>query len=118
MLVYRMEMEDKQGPYTGNYEFYPAMISRHSNTDVWPDISEDTGGAFVRDRDLCGCSSLEKLLEWFDGFVEEILDEGGRILMYEVPDCYIWHTSSTKQLGFRKDKAEFVGVVNLDLVST
>ena len=38
--------------------------------------------------DICWCTSIENLYDWFDGYNDEIIENGFEILMIEVPDDY------------------------------
>jgi hypothetical protein len=97
MRVYRLEFPQLDGrwcgPYCAEYLTERAfvvrdhMIAAHDKGDLhrpWPDerIFERSPGP---DRYVCGTATLDKLVEWFQGYLVLLLREGGHLAVYDVP---------------------------------
>lgn len=94
MRAYRLEFEQPDGRWTGPYcsEYMTVaafrvrdrMLRAHRRTRRFPDaaIFAQNGGA---DRYVCATATMRGLLAWFGGFLPQLLRQGGRIAVYEVP---------------------------------
>jgi hypothetical protein len=102
MLVYRIEHpSDGKGPYSGRSDYEKEGVQDwldgdfeelHQAHDPFstphPLVNEIDG--FER-GDLCGCESLDKLRDWFKGFLDSLHDCGFVVVTYEVPAEHV-HT--------------------------
>ncbi len=102
MLVYRIEHpSDGIGPYSSrngqdteelrdwlngdSAELHRAHDPRSTPHPLVSEIDDFRIGF------LCGCESIEKLRDWFRGFLDSLHDCGFVVVTYEVPEEYV-HT--------------------------
>lgn len=89
-MFYRVENGEGLGPYVGqggDKSLQEMHRSHNWDLENHPSPYEDEGirNQFRADMHLCGSSSLEKLMEWFEGF-GQVLDEAGyRVYVYDAP---------------------------------
>ena len=111
MIVYRLE-KNGRGPYGlithcpdscgGLYELITEMQRAHDNSD-YPTPYEDGIDPILLREYYCGFNSLEKLHQWFRGFLERLQSYGFCINKYESDDVCL--SASGKQLVFRLKEA-------------
>lgn len=108
MIVYRIENDDGEGPYNCEKEWplQYKMRNEHS-TNERPNVYVD--GCYIGSNGLSGFDSLDRLLWWFDGWVEHLENCGFRTSAYKVDKDYVQMSESGKQLTFEPYRARFVG---------
>lgn len=114
MKVYRVEDENKEGPYI-NKMF--SCRDWSENTDIhWDKDTHPTRGVDMflyklHDRDdlnsyelddfICAFDSMEQLNEWFtEQEIEDLNEYGFNIVKYDIDDKYILEGNSKKQIMF------------------
>ena len=112
--IYRLERDNGEpvgfGPYNGDCDLnvIDRLHDAHDfDDDGRPNVREDfhsQGG--IKFSELmemyCACPTLDYLLWWFEGFVDELLDAGFNVVEYVVQDCL--EGASGKQVMFHPDK--------------
>lgn len=107
------------GPYRsdGPFSLSSDMSDDHSyGSNERPEIFGDTLSGLDRDRMMdnnfyCACPTISSLKTWFDGWMEDLKEEGYVVVEYTVNDSDIVPTKSGKQVAFFAD-----GVVDSDIV--
>lgn len=109
MLVYRVEMPDGTGPYRSRNGIspFPAMCREHCGDYQHPAMFTDWPFSLseISMDYYCGFHSINQLKNWFEHFLDLILDKGGQILQYEIDPSYVIHGESGKQLFFKRDQS-------------
>lgn len=114
MRVYRLEDKDGSGPYRPRSGYKPEggiqeRVSDAHNRDIdghpsgtldfnWRHLSDDEDRRYA-------CDSFEGLLHWFEGFIDELLDNGYDLVVYDVPDHKVIAGYSGLQVIFKYDAA-------------
>lgn len=109
MLIYRIEKTDtRNGPYCkSTFSDAETLLSAHNGSDMHPGPPQsfDTQWSQIsmleQLRYHFACESIEQLFEWFDGFLDDLHEDGFVIRAYEVPDEDIMY--SPKQIAFLRD---------------
>lgn len=115
MMVWRVEDENGKGPYVGKDRFprdSPAwalmleLANKHSFTSdhpaMWDIEMGPMGVAEIADHYVFGFPSLNKAVEWFEGYIERLIDNGFSFNAYEVPEDLVLFSTSRRQLMFKK----------------
>lgn len=88
ITVYRVEHAVQQtGPYRVEVEFAVRLSDAHSGDPLRPHPSNDGLGHWMnwdekQDEAIFGCASLEALRQWFDGWEEDLHEQGYCISVY------------------------------------
>lgn len=92
MKVYRFERLGL-GPYCRGMrissrtheeiEFMNRILWEHQDEDH-PSMKEDFEEDEITGNSLCACDTIEKLYQWFDGFIDELFKFGYKIFEYDV----------------------------------
>lgn len=118
MLVYRLEHEIGCGPYhcdklKQSLPFYrfndlnelsQELCDKHSGS-----VNHPVPDYFSVNGKSCACESLDKLCEWFDGFLEKFARFGYYIAVYDAPNV----NCDFNQVIFHKDYAELVETISI-----
>jgi hypothetical protein len=111
--IFRLE-KDGEGPYTGAFKSSMDMAREHSECDEYgyrirPAATDFGYDSYSFPAHLkFACDSLEKLLWWFDGWMNQIIREGFKINEYEIEKRFVIKGNSDKQVVFNKDNAKFI----------
>lgn len=110
MVVYRVEMPDGLGPYWSEdcEKFRYRMGSKHNRSDTHPTPDKDFSGENYKSGFVFGFDSMQKLFQWFGGFIRTILNNGGKIVKYTIDDNHVIMGHSGRQLVFDRDSAQLV----------
>ena len=105
------EIEDENDKYHRElHELNTDLLSAHMCNPERPSAPHEFKKAFC-DEMYCGCSTLEKLKEWFTTpekcFFDEFMNMGFEVAVYEVPDAYV--REGELQCIFPMDSAKFMG---------
>ena len=122
--VFRVENRDGVGPY--NYKDYRCFSHRlesqmdtmgriHSNSKeehpvghndglIWIEFEKHNHSASAR----YGFKDHDSYIDWFSGYFELLNECGFCLAEYRVPQRYIQHGNSKKQLVFDKNKANLI----------
>ena len=84
------------GPYRNEFFGGKVILSNYDHTGSYHPTPDEDGIDFDF-GDLSWCTSYENLIDWFDGFNDEIISEGFKIIMVEVPDDYEYVGKSLRQ---------------------
>jgi hypothetical protein len=111
--IYRLE-KNGIGPYcyddesNAYYNFKNKLHDAHDGLDH-PSMAEDLDTeVYLKVRSnkfVCGCINFDTLCDWFDGFIEELLDYGFSIVEYIMPKESIIYGHSKIQVFFDKNKS-------------
>ena len=111
MIAYRLERDDKLGPYRQRDDdpdldnLQCRMELMHgfgSGRRVWDFVPEFENVPRPRTAWLAGCDSLEALKEWFEGFWDDLIAAGFKVVEY-VTEEYI---CASNQLMFKPTQSE------------
>lgn len=102
MKVYRIENPITGiGPYNdsmGNDELIKELREAHNGDWMHPILRADCGTWYSPRPYLSACPSIDKLKEWFDGFLPKMQKAGYKI--YQISVCRGWKKSkSGYQIG-------------------
>lgn len=96
-VLYRVEDKDGNGPYTTknggkNYltEKYPGVHMDQYHPHRRMDMPEEAYRRWVENKDeisLCCCTSINNLLEWFYGYLLELMRAGFRVYRITATQC-------------------------------
>jgi hypothetical protein len=94
MKVYRMENEEKLGPYAADWELKFPLQFAHADEDHPGPRTDGAELAQAYDADdyrklKYAFASLEALFEWFEGWTDALLEAGFYVAEYFVPDEHI-----------------------------
>jgi hypothetical protein len=67
--------------------WYDEMLRKHSNLDIHPNIWID--GFRLTDNLFCAFDSIERLKDWFDGYLANLIDWGFVVREYTVNTPYL-----------------------------
>jgi hypothetical protein len=107
MIVYRVENEDQLGPYSAEWKKRRKLQLAH-NDDAHPGPArdgEELAEAYYAPEHYglrYAFASLEGLHEWFEGWLEEILKAGFKIVERVVPDEHVIH--GNHQVAYYEDR--------------
>lgn len=120
MKVYRVEHPNTGwGPYccpfdmdddTDYHAFWNVRwgaMAHHDNSCTHPSPYESMQYV-MKEYDRCGFHSLDALLSWFDGAMEELENLGFQVLEYHVPDSVIAGPDDFGQVVFPVHHGEVV----------
>lgn len=114
--IFRLE-KDGEGPYAGGFKSRLDMAREHSEYDEYGYKIRPAATDFGYDfysfpaHLKFACDSLEKLLWWFDGWMNRIMSEGFSINEYEIDKRFVIKGNSGKQVVFNKEHAKLIGEV-------
>jgi hypothetical protein len=117
MIVYRIEYEDRLGPYgtvwhptTLREKLANILLNKHSNLRKWPPAIYLQPKLMILGHDYrCGCTSIKKLRKWFYGYQSSLHKAGAKIAIYEVDEI----TEDGRQCVFEFDKAKLIKKVRI-----
>jgi len=110
-LVYRVENARGEGPYQGDESVCSHLRRSHRGRRRAPGPYDD-GIWSIRDEDLFGFVSLERLLAWFSEGERHVLDRAGfEVAIVRVPK--VRQTGRSGQCTFDKRDAKRVGRMSL-----
>lgn len=119
LTVFRLEFCQPDGRWTGPYcaeymtpeafEIRDRMLVEHHEHDErrpWPDdqIFLDNPG---RNRYVCGTTTYAALQDWFEGYLQEFMKQGGLVGQYSVPQDAIGDIDG-RQVIYMQRKAMLV----------
>ncbi len=104
MLVFRVENEKKQGPYCGSRCGLLPGWARDNN----PMPCNDGIKRIDIDKEVFGFETLDQLLEWFNKYELNILENNGfKISAYKIKRKFV--KRGGKQVCFVQHRAIFMG---------
>jgi hypothetical protein len=111
MIVYRVQHIDSEyGPYyqTINDEL-DSKLRLHNTSSEWPSWYEDTPYKQFRNtigsHHRAGFQYLSQVRIWFKDAINELINEGFKIHVYQVSDKDVIFTKSSKQIIFDIENA-------------
>lgn len=118
MLIFRVEHNEVPcGPYRIDHYFYGDdpfrkdvialcydLCMKHSGNDHRP-VPRYT--QFRTDKDVCGFTSLDELLDWFEGFDQRLKENNFSVKVYESYD----YNEVKKQVLFNIENAVLVETI-------
>lgn len=118
-IVYRIEHpKNRVGPYRYDHvnpihcEWQRLMAVEHTNEGDfgggdhpggWQDFCDDD---FLIEDNVFGFHSLEDLMNWFDGWLEYLIEMGFVVRSYIVPGKHVTYGKSNKQIMFNQKHAK------------
>lgn len=123
MIIYRVEHPNNQhGPYNiANLEYFGEVghqvindmgndhrMDSENHPSMWRDVPV---GKRISFDHYCAFDTFDKLLEWFEGYIDYLLNMGFKILEIEVPDNDAFISASSKQLFFRKENRKVLNIL-------
>lgn len=125
MKIYRIEhKKTHRGPYHSIPLFPVDSAEKKMLMEMWNEhISlegKKTHPGPVTDKidfspfnDIFGFPSLEKLYDWFYGFMDYLLQMGFRITENLIPDDFVFHGKSGKQVAFDPSKVVKISEISI-----
>lgn len=92
MQLYRVADSEDDGPYKGESRGgVPGVLDEHSrDRRGHPTPFEDPGiGTIRREREVCACTSLAALYQWFSGWADELTHKGYIVRVVDVPEEFV-----------------------------
>jgi len=119
MYIYRIEhAETHDGPYGCNTDYsadeslynmgYKHVNKTHPN--MWLDCMP-VGKGFYREDHYCGFDSIERLVDWFDGWFTALENNGFIVAIYSINPSLV--DTGNYQSIFIRDKAERVDCISI-----
>lgn len=103
MIVYRIENDNGVGPYC-SARVMLTMLRQHNADRVNHPVGY-VDGIDWSDDGVYGFDNIQKLRDWFRGFVAPLMREGYSIVKYDVPDHHVRMSQSKLQLTFDRSEA-------------